>query len=408
MKIAIIGGGAAGFFCAVNLKELSPKCDITIYEANTTVLAKVRISGGGRCNLTNSFALVDNLKNVYPRGANLIKRSFNQFNHIDCYNWFENRGVRLTTQSDECVFPLSQSSEEIISCLTTLAQKLGVRVALNSPITDIEKEDNHFRVTIKGENLAVYDYVIVTTGGNAKEQGYSFLRNVPVDIIKPIPSLFTLNIPNSPINELMGSVLPNTIIGVCGSKLRAMGALLITHWGVSGPAALKLSSYAAPLLYERGYTAEIFINWIGIINEESVTTQLKSILEDNSKRLITTIRPFDLTNRVWLHILSRAAIEHSRRCAEIGSKGVNSIVRALTNDIYQVRGKAKHREEFVTCGGVSLQSVNISTLEAKECRGLYFAGEVLDIDAITGGFNLQAAWSSGYTVANSIANSMLY
>lgn len=404
MDIAIIGGGAAGFFAAINIKELNPKCRVTIYESSARALAKVGVSGGGRCNLTNSFAGVKSFSKIYPRGEKLMKRVFKVFNHEDAYKWFEDNGVRLTTQSDGCVFPVSQNSQEIIDTFHRRCRELGVEIKLSHRVIELEKVEDKFYISTEGQKFES-DVLIVTTGGIAKSSGFSFLKSFDLEIVEPTPSLFSFNIKNNPITELTGAVVENAIVGMQGSKLRSSGALLITHWGVSGPAILKLSSYAARLLKEVGYSFNLIINWTGS-DAESVGSEIEKILDANRKRLIANSSPFGLSSRTWAHILSQAGIPKERRWDELGSKGFNRIVEALTADIYKVSSKSTHKEEFVTCGGVSLKNINASTMESYKHRGLYFAGEVLDIDAITGGFNLQAAWSTAYVIAKQIvANS---
>ncbi len=405
LRVAIIGGGAAGFFAAISLKELfAGEIDVTILEASDKVLSKVRVSGGGRCNLTNTFEGVSSLSKVYPRGEKIVKRAFKLFGWRETYDWFEEHGVELTVQEDKCVFPRSQSSEEIIRMFGYFASREGVNILTRQRITNIERDESSFSLeNSKGEKM-LFDRVIVTTGGSPSSSGYSLLQQLPIKLKPPIPSLYSLNVTDGAITDLMGVVIPDAIVGIASTKLRAQGALLITHWGISGPAVLKLSSYGAEYLFERDFTSPIFINWVGETNEEEVMAQIKRVASSDGKKLVTSARPYNhsITTRVWGHILTRAGVDPTRRWGDISAKGFNALVRVLTNDLYQSCGRAKHKEEFVTCGGVDLGSVNPSTLEAKGCEGLYFAGEVLDIDAITGGFNLQAAWSTAHLAANAI------
>ncbi len=406
MKIAIIGAGAAGFFTAINLKELTLNADITIYESSSRVLSKVSVSGGGRCNLTNSFEEIKSLSTVYPRGEKLMKGIFKTFNHNDTINWFEDNGVKLVTQNDCCVFPESQDSQEIIDTFLDLSDELGIKIKTSSQIRSIERDGEGFRLLLDNTELPsdIYDAVVITTGGSPKREGFNMLSSLPLDIIDPVPSLFSFNVTNDPITDLMGTVVENVSVKLQGFKPKATGALLITHWGVSGPAILKLSSYAARILKNSDYTAKLSINWIAEYIEKRVHSELAYIIEHNSQKLLSSIRPYNLPSRLWLALLKRANVSEERRWAELGSKGINRIVNVLTNDEYDIRGKSRFKDEFVTCGGVSLESINPVTMESKECPNLYLAGEVLDIDAITGGFNLQAAWSTGYIVAQSIAD----
>ncbi len=402
MRIAIIGGGAAGFFAAINIKMKSPDAKVTIYERGTHPLAKVKVSGGGRCNLTNSFANISSLNRVYPRGEKLMNRALKHFSHRDTYQWFEEHGVKLVTQDDECVFPRSQSSGEIIDTFLKLSRKYGVDIVSGINIETIRKDEGIFYLDIKGGDVISADIVIVTIGGTSERRLSKLLENIPVNITSTLPSLFSFNINHSPLNELTGCVIANSYVSLCGSKLQSNGALLITHWGMSGPAILKLSSYAAKELYDVDYKAKISVNWCGERNEDGVRATLEGIITENPKKQLSTVVPFNLTSRFWNYLLSRSGVMADRKWGEIGRKNINSIIQVLTNDVYEISDKSTHKEEFVTCGGVDLKSINLSTLCAKECSNIYFAGEVLDIDAITGGFNLQAAWSTAHMVSEVI------
>ncbi len=405
LKVGIVGGGAAGFFAAINLKELfEGEIDVTILEASDKVLSKVRVSGGGRCNLTNTFEGIGSLSKVYPRGEKIMRRALSTFGWRETFDWFEEHGVELITQEDETVFPRSQSSEEIIKMFGYFSRREGVEILTSHRVANIKRCDNEFEVECSKGDKLLFDIVIVTTGGSPSQGGYNFLHSLPINLKRPLPSLYTLNIADGALTDLMGVVIPNAMVGVASTKHRGDGALLITHWGVSGPATLKLSSYAAEYLSDRGYCAPIFINWVGERDEQAVMREVRAVVASDSKKLVTSARPYSSTisTRVWQHILKRGGIDPTRRWGDMSLKSLNTIVRVLTNDLYSSCGRAKHKEEFVTCGGVDLSSVNPLTLEAIECKGLYFAGEVLDIDAITGGFNLQAAWSTAHAVACAI------
>lgn len=387
MKTAIVGGGAAGFFLAVNLKEMMPEMEVTIFERGQHVLRKVAISGGGRCNCTNSFASVGDLSEVYPRGHRLMKRLFNVFDNRDAYQWFERHGVPLVTQDDDCVFPASQDAQSIVSCLLSNARKLGVEIRTNTKITSLEE-------------LNGYDYIAVTTGGTTSEKLSTV--NYQLSTISPCPSLFSFRIDDERLQALMGIVTEATAM-IPGTKLKASGPLLITHWGMSGPAILRLSSYAARLLYDNLYHLPLSVNWT---NEkpDKVQQELYSIAAAHPQKQIANIRPYGLTGRLWEYIIRKALGERSEgKWLSLNKKEMNRLSNMLTNDEYQIAGRAPFKDEFVTCGGVSLQSINPSTLESKSHPRLYFAGEVLDIDGVTGGFNFQAAWTTAYVVAKSIA-----
>ena len=405
MRIAIIGGGAAGFFAAIRAKETRPDSDVVIYEKGSRPLAKVAVTGGGRCNLTNSFAAIRDLKQAYPRGDKLMKRLFKTFDYRDAYDWFESRGLELVTQDDECVFPRSQSSQSIIDCLTNNARRLGVKIITRHALGRIiPQADNLHLIFNNGLYEEDADRVIITTGGHPQKDAFRYLQDLGHQITPPVPSLFTFNITDKPLRELMGTVVENAITTIVGTKMRSEGALLITHWGMSGPAILRLSSYGAQLTAEKNYRFHIGVNWVGETNASKVGEALMEAVIKNGGKQMGNVRLYDLPSRLWLHLLKRADIPAEKRWGELGKKGLNKLVETLTNDCYAVEGKSSWREEFVTCGGVSLASIQPNTLESKHVKGLYFAGEVCDVDAITGGFNLQAAWTMGYVAGSHAAS----
>ena len=409
MKVAVVGGGAAGFFLSARLKRLLPEARVVLFERSSRVLAKVKVSGGGRCNLTNSFAGVSDLCHVYPRGHKLMKRLLREFSHEDAYRWFEEHGVPLTTQEDECVFPQSQNSESVILCLKREAESAGVEIRTGCPVQSIERSDNGgLQLVFDGgaTTPCLFDRVALTTGGAPRGEGHDWLSALGHKIEKPCPSLYTFNINTPALTSLMGIVVENVYVGIAATKFRAEGALLITHWGVSGPAILRLSSYAARYMDEQAYEVPLLINWTGETNVEKVAQELRNLLNEAPRRQLGNLHPFGLQNRLWVYLLERARLTSAKPCGELGSKGINRLVHVLTSDSYAVAGKGAYRDEFVTCGGVSLESVSMRTLESKSCPGLYFAGEVLDIDAITGGFNFQAAWTTAYVAAGAIAASL--
>lgn len=389
-KTAIVGGGAAGFFLAVNLKEMVPDMEVTIFERSSKVLAKVEVSGGGRCNCTNSFAEINDLQTAYPRGYRLLKRLFKGFDHEDAYQWFEDHGVELVTQDDECVFPKAQDSHAIIDCFLRLAQRYHIKICKGRRIQQLEE-------------LEGYDYVAVTTGGSPKGEGLRWLEAMGHEIVAPVPSLFTLSIDDKQLTALQGLVVNGVTAFIPGTKMKATGPLLLTHWGMSGPAILKLSSYAARLLSEHDYRTAVSIRWTGMTEAEVQERLCRTMAQDPQKQL-TTFCPLQLPQRLWTYLLEKSIGERIRiRWSEMNKKDVNRLVNTLTNDTYQTSGRGTFKDEFVTCGGVALSSVNAQTLESKVVKNLYFAGEVLDIDGITGGFNFQAAWTTAYTVAKAIS-----
>ena len=403
LRIAIIGGGAAGYFAAIEAKRCAPDAEITIFEKNSTMLAKVAITGGGRCNLTNSFAQISDAKQAYPRGHKLMKRLLKHFSHTDVYDWFEREGVALVTQDDECVFPASQDSQTVISCLTGLATRLGVRQQGGHSVTDIRRnDDDTLHLCFANGREADFDRVAITTGGAPKGEGLQVFARLGHKIEQPVPSLFTFNVADADFLALMGAVVDPVVTSIPGTKFRAEGALLVTHWGMSGPAVLKLSSHAARFLSENNYRTQVAVNWTGITHSSATSEEMAAIVAANAQKQLASVRPFNLPSRLWLYILAKSGLQQQKRWGELGKKGISRLVETLTNDIHTISGKGRFRDEFVTCGGVSLLSVDMNTLESRVCPHLFFAGEVLDVDAITGGFNLQAAWTMGFVVGRNV------
>ena len=382
MKTAIVGGGAAGFFAAINLKEMCPEMQVTIFEKSKKVLAKVEVSGGGRCNCTNSFEAVTDLQQVYPRGHRLLKRLFKTFDYRDAYEWFESHGVRLVTQEDHCVFPMSQDSHTIINMFQAEAKRHGIEIRTQCKIESLDE-------------LKDYDFKVITTGG-----GTASMAGVPT--IEAVPSLFTFSIEDEALRALMGTVVEDATASIPGTKFKSCGPLLITHWGMSGPAILKLSSHAARELHEHNYQMPLAVNWTSL-KEPEIQQELREIIIRHPQKQIATIRPFGLPSRLWDYLVAKTLGERAQnRWQNLNQKELNRLTNALCNDQYQIVGRAAFKDEFVTCGGIDLSGINPNTLEAKALPQLYFAGEVLDIDGITGGFNFQAAWTTAYVVSMAI------
>ncbi len=395
MKIAIIGGGAAGFFSALAAKRKFREADVVIYEKSQKVLAKVKISGGGRCNVTNATFDNRELSKHYPRGENYLRKAFEQFNAQSTVEWFEKRGVKLKTYPDNCIFPQSNDSQTIIDCFVKEAFDLGVRIETGSNVKMIQQTEHGFELHINEERIFV-DRLIVTIGGQPKRSGLIFLENLGHTIVKPVPSLFTFNMPGNPIRELMGNVVEKTKVRIEGSKLIGSGPLLVTHWGMSGPAILQLSAWGARYLFERNYEFAILVNWLDETTEQELRTKLGQVLREHGGKMIVNLNPFPMTSRLWEHLLDRSEIPHDLRWKDLGKKHTNKLVNTLLNDRYEVQGKTTFKEEFVTAGGIDLKEVDFKTMQSRKVFGLFFAGEVLDIDGITGGFNFQAAWTTGY------------
>lgn len=393
MKTAVIGGGAAGFFLAVNLKETVPEMAVTIFERSNRVLSKVAVSGGGRCNCTNTFADVRDLSAVYPRGHRLMKRLFKSFDYRDAYAWFERHGVPLVVQEDQCIFPAAQDSKAIIDCFLSLARRYQIEIRQGEKISSLAE-------------LSDYDFVAVTTGGSPTGEGLKWLAALGHELEPPVPSLFSLRVGNEGLCGLTGTVVNDVSVHLPGTKFRAEGPLLITHWGVSGPAILKLSSYAARHLAEQGYAVPLSVNWLQS-DEATVLSALTEMTIRQPQKQLPTFNPFGLSQRLWNHLLSETlGVRSQIRWSEVNRKDMNRLTNTLVNTTYSVVGRAPFKDEFVTCGGVSLKGVNPATLESRHVPHLYFAGEVLDIDGITGGFNFQAAWTTAYVVQQSIKNTL--
>ncbi|MDO5526410.1 MAG: aminoacetone oxidase family FAD-binding enzyme [Prevotella sp.] len=405
-NIAIIGAGAAGCFAAINIKRRLPSAQVTIYEAGTRPLAKLAVTGGGRCNLTNSFAAVNSLETVYPRGHRLMKRLLHEFSHDDAFRWFEREGVSLVTQDDNCVFPRSQNAMEIVNLLLRRCRELGITIMTACRVTMLEHADPIYIIRCK-ERQFTADTVVVATGGSPRSAGMEWLAALGLDIIAPVPSLFSLALDSRQLNTLSGTVVQEVTASLAGTKFRACGPLLITHWGVSGPAVLKLSSLAARHLADHSYTGTLAINWLGDATPTAAADMLRAMQAENPNKQLQNIYPNALNARLWAHLLAKAGLNAAARWSSMGSRQTNRLADTLTNDHYPIAGKNRHKDEFVTCGGVALSCLSPRTLECKTHPRLYFIGEATDVDAITGGFNLQAAWTMAYVAAKSIGELFL-
>ncbi len=401
MNIAIIGGGAAGFFAALSAKKHFPDYTVIIFEKSAKVLSKVKISGGGRCNVTNACFDNKELAKHYPRGENNLRKAFEQFNAQSTVDWFEQRNVALKTYPDNCIFPQSNDSQTIIDCFTKEATTLGIEIKFNQSITAISRTENGFELSTR-ETKFHADKVIVTTGGHPKRSGLEWLEKLGHTVIEPVPSLFTFNMPQDPIRELMGNVVENATVKVEGTKLIGKGPLLVTHWGMSGPAILQLSAWGARILADKAYQFSVLVNWLDDEKDEGLRVHLSKIIEEHGGKMIGNLNPFPMTSRLWNFLLTKSEINPEMRWNDLGKNVTNKLVNTLINDRYVVSGKTTFKEEFVTAGGISLQDVNFKTMESKIVPGMFFAGEVLDIDGITGGFNFQAAWTTGFVAGKSV------
>ncbi len=393
--ILIIGGGAAGFFSAINIAEKNPKLKIAILERGKETLTKVRISGGGRCNVTHNCFDVAQLVKFYPRGEKELRSPFSVFSPKDTVSWFERHNVKLKTEEDNRMFPITDSSQTIIDCFLENAQKLKIDVLTSQSVQSVFKSENTWKVETQNEKYSC-ENLIFTTGSNPKI--WELLENLGHKIISPVPSLFTFNIKDIRIKDLMG-LSTQASVKINQSKLQESGALLITHWGLSGPAVLKLSAWGARELFDRNYQFSISVNWLDYLSFEQCSEELKKVKTNDSKKLIRNRKTFDIPTRLWENLVTFSEIPDDLKWADLSKKQLNNLANQLTNCQFQVNGKSTFKDEFVTAGGIDLKEINFKTMESKIHKKLYFAGEILNIDAITGGFNFQNAWSGGVVIS---------
>lgn len=400
--VIIIGGGAAGFFTAINAAEKNPNLKIVILERGKDVLTKVKVSGGGRCNVTHAEFLPKELTQNYPRGEKELLGPFHTFMTGDTIAWFEKRGVELKIEEDGRMFPVSNSSQTIIDCFLSETKRLGVEVLLSQPVKEIQKNEGRYILTTSTDTFSA-EKIVVTTGSNPKI--WKLLKDLGHSIVPAVPSLFTFNIKDSRIADLPG-LSTNASVKVLDKNgktvLESDGPLLITHWGMSGPAILKLSAWGARILEPIKYNFTIEVNWLNTLTEEDVLDSLKNLKILQGKQTIYKYAQFELPKRLWQSIVKAAGIAETLTWAEATRENFQNLANQLTAAIFEVNGKSTFKEEFVTAGGVDLKEVNFKTFESRVCKNLFFAGEVLDIDAITGGFNFQNAWTSGYIVSQNL------
>lgn len=403
LKIAIIGAGAAGCFAAANIaarKDIS----VTVFEKTGKALQKVKASGGGRCNVTHACFDVPELVNRYPRGKQLLRKSLHVFNPQQTINWFQQRGVKLKAEEDGRMFPVTDSSQTIIDCIWQEMMKQRVEVLYHKSVERIEKLETGFRLHFVDQSSFEADKILIATGGFPKPEQYEWLRALGHTIQSPVPSLFTFNMPKHPITELMGLSVPDAVVKIMGTKLTERGPLLITHWGMSGPAILRTSAWAARELHDRNYDFQILINWLGDVSDNDLKEEIVNLRKENGKQFVAHKNPFSLPKRLWEFQLQQCGITDEMRWGDLPAAAQNKLIERLLRDPYAVKGKTTFKEEFVTCGGVNLAEVNAQTMESRIVPGLYFAGEILDVDGITGGFNFQHAWSSAVIASTAIAD----
>ncbi len=408
--VAVLGGGAAGFFGAIACAEANPQQPVYLLEKSPKLLSKVRVSGGGRCNVTHACESAAQLVQHYPRGGRQLKEAFRQFGVADTVAWFAKRGVALKTELDGRMFPTTDSSETIARALEDAARRAGVRVLARTAAEEITPlSDGGFRLKLSGEGSAAIGpemrvgRLLIATGGNPKSVAYDWLRALGHSIAEPVPSLFTFNVPASPLRELPGVSVPHARVVLAGEKLQYEGPLLVTHWGVSGPAVLKLSAWGARRLHELGYHGMALISWAPTYTDETLRAWTQTFRLENGKKQVAAHPQFGLPTRLWRTLVAEAGIGAEARWNEVPAKAQNRLLELLLRTPLQVQGKTTHKDEFVTCGGIPLSEVNLATMESRRVPGLHFAGEVLDIDGITGGFNFQAAWTTGFLAGVALA-----
>lgn len=393
--ILILGGGAAGFFAAVSAAGAAPAAGVMLLEKSRHFLSKVKVSGGGRCNVTCGEEDPKKLSAFYPRGARMLSRLYHDFGPVQTKEWFTSRGVRLKTEADGRVFPVSDSSQTVIDCLMHELQKRRIAAETGFDVISLEPGTEGFTAVMRTGETVRARRVVVATGGSPKAEGLAWLKALGHEIVEPLPSLFTFNSPGNALCALMGVSVPQAHVRIAGTKFEYGGPLLITHWGVSGPAVLKLSAFAARELAAADYRFTALINWTGLA-QPVFAEQLNRLFYDRPKRLAANLVPPGITASLWAFLLASAGISESALAEQVGKKQFNRLLESCCNFPLPVNGKTTFKEEFVTTGGVSLSSVDHKTMESKTCPGLYFAGEVMDIDGITGGYNFQAAWTTGY------------
>ena len=404
LRVVVIGGGAAGFFGAVACAASHPHTQVILLEASRQPLAKVRVSGGGRCNVTHACFEPINLVQNYPRGEKALQGAFSRFQATDTVKWFANKGVKLKTEADGRMFPTTDSSETIIDCLTKAADLAGVELLTGKTVVSVVKQTTGFEIELKTGEKIKCDRILLATGSNPL--GYQIAQALGHTIEPPVPSLFTFNILDKHLKELAG-ISVGTVqlkLSIAKKTLEQTAPLLITHWGLSGPAVLKLSAWGARVLHDCKYQATLLINWQPKYSSDQLRSQLLLTKTENPKKAIALQRGVDLPHRLWQYLIARTDVGLDQRWAEISNKSLNQIIQELTQGAYQIKGKGVFKEEFVTCGGVNLKQVNFKTMASRITPGLHFAGEVLDIDGVTGGFNFQSAWTTAWIAGNALGN----
>jgi len=402
-RLVVIGGGAAGFFCAVNAARMNAALDVLIVEKSNKLLSKVKVSGGGRCNVTHSCFSMAEMIRKYPRGAAFLKKAFHHFFTADTINWFEERGVSLKTEDDGRMFPVSNSSQTIVDCLMKEVSLYGVEIMISKEVSAMRKESEGWMLECKsGPNIPA-DYICIASGGYPKSMQFDWLRQIGHTIAVPVPSLFTFNMPGNSITSLMGITVEQAQVKIIGSKLTEDGPLLITHWGMSGPAILKLSAWGARELAEKNWQFAINVNWLPAYNEQTLKDKFQQVRFEIAAQKISNRNPFGLPGRLWEYLLQQSGVNENIRWADLPAKEQNKLIKNLCAQEFAVNGKTTFKEEFVTAGGIALEEIDHNTMQSKIVPNLFFAGEVVNVDGVTGGFNFQNAWTTGWIAAKAIA-----
>ena len=402
-RLIVVGGGAAGFFCAVNAARLSPLLEVVIVEKTNKLLSKVRVSGGGRCNVTHACFSIAEMIKKYPRGASFLKKAFHHFFTTDTIAWFKDRGVELKTESDGRMFPISNNSQTIVDCLLQEANRYGVEILMNKEVKAVKKISDGFELIFSNDTTLVANFLCIASGGYPKSTQFEWLHQIGHTIEAPVPSLFTFNMPGNPINALMGISVERVQVKIMGSKLAEEGPLLITHWGMSGPAILKLSAWGARELAAKNWQFGMVVNWLPAYNEQTLKDKFQLIRFDIAAQKISNRNPFLLPQRLWEYLLQQSGVNENSRWADLPAKEQNKLIKNICAQEFSVNGKTTFKEEFVTSGGIALEEVEHASMQSKIVPGLFFAGEVLNVDGVTGGFNFQNAWTTGWIAAKAIA-----
>ena len=403
-KLVVIGGGAAGFFCAINAARLQPKLEVIILEKTNKLLSKVKVSGGGRCNVTHSNFSIGDMIKKYPRGDKFLKKAFHHFFTTDTVNWFLERGIETKTEKDGRMFPASNDSQTIVDCFLKDASKYKVKIEVNTDVADLKYRDSKWAITTSLDKIIEADFVCIASGGFMKMANAKWLSLLGHAIAPPVPSLFTFNMPSNTITKLMGLSVENVRVKIAGEKLETDGPLLITHWGLSGPAILKMSAYAALILADKNYDFTVVVNWLPFYNENSLREKMQLLRFDMATTKMQNKNPFMLPSRLWEYLLLESGIKEGIKWADLPAKEQNLLIKNLCLQSFKIKGKTTFKEEFVTAGGVNTDEINVNTMESKLQKNLFFAGEVINVDGVTGGFNFQNAWTTGWIAAKAIAN----